>query len=63
MAWIKNEADNIEWEDGKGLIGGFGRGRSDSDQTFIGPVYSPNGTAYYIVVDNAGAVSATTTRP
>lgn len=63
MAWIKNEEDNIEWGDGKGVIGGFLRGRTDSDQTAVGPVYSPNGTAYYIVVDNAGVITSTTTKP
>lgn len=65
MAWIKNKQSEVEWGDGvkNGLIGGFGRGTTDSDQTFVGPVYSPNGTAYYLVVSDAGAVTAQTSKP
>lgn len=65
MAWIKNKASEITWGDNakSGDIGGFGRGTSDADQTFVGPVYSPNGTAHWLVVSDAGAVTAVTTKP
>ena len=65
MAWIKNRQSEVTWGDGAkgGEIGGFVRGTSDSDQTAVGPVYSPNGTAHWLVVSDAGAVTATTTKP
>lgn len=63
MAWIKNEQSEIEWGDGPGTIGGFGRGATDPVTTFVGPVYSPDGTAWYLVVDDLGALTATSTKP
>lgn len=65
MAWIQNKQSEINWGDNTagGLIGGFGRATSDTDQTFVGPVYSPNGTAWYLVVSDAGDVTATSTKP
>lgn len=63
MAWIENEQSEMRWGDSGGTIGGFGRTAGDADQTFVGPVYSPNGTAWYILVDDAGVITATSTKP
>ena len=64
MAWLTNSKETRqEWEDTAGLIGGFGRAADGTVQTFIGPIHSPNGTAHWIQVDNAGALTTTTTDP
>lgn len=63
MAWIKNEETEIQWGDGVGVIGGFGRAAGKAPDTFVGPVYSPDGTAWYLVVDDLGALTATSTKP
>ena len=63
MAWTRNRQQAIEVGDALGPIGGFVRSTSDSDQTHVGPIYSPNGTAHWIVVNDAGALSTTTTDP
>ena len=63
MAWKRNEQSEMTENDLAGAIGGFGRATGGGSQTFIGPIYSPDGTERYIVVDNAGAVSSTTSKP
>ena len=64
MAYRQTRQDSVEFFDGNnGSIGGFLRSSTDPDQTAIGPIYSPNGTAHWIVVSNAGALSTVTVEP
>ena len=64
MAYRKTRQNEVVFFDGANReVGGFSRGESDPDQTSIGPIYSPNGTAHWIVVSDGGALSAVTTKP
>lgn len=64
MAYRQTRQNQVEYFDGKnGSIGGFSRADNDPDQSTIGPIYSPNGTAHWIIVSDGGALSATTTKP
>lgn len=56
MAWLLNDRSIVTWSDGKGPVGGFARDPQDEDGTGVGPVYSPNGQAWFIIVDDAGNV-------
>ncbi len=62
MAWIKNDENSITWDDAKGFIAEVGRGETNSTVTYIA-VKSPDGQTRYITVNNAGAVSSSTTKP
>ncbi len=57
MAWKKNRTDEIRCEDNRGEIGGWVRVTS-SNQTVVGPIYSPNGTQYFLSVDDLGLIIA-----
>ena len=47
------------WDD-KGAVGGFARDvEGELGGTGIGPIYSPDGKQWYIIVDNAGNVKST----
>lgn len=63
MAWRITREKEITFNDRLGPVGGFLRTAADADRTAIGPIYSPNGTAHWIVVSDAGALSAVTTKP
>lgn len=56
MAWLANRESEVVWSDGKGTVGGFTRDPGENFRTGVGPVHSPNGTVWYIVVDDTGAV-------
>jgi len=56
-----DEKFEVEWiADGTDVE--IGRGTTDIDVTFL-TLRSPNGTKYYITVSDAGALSASTTKP
>ena len=55
-----DETFEIEWAAAVDVE--IGRGVTDTDQTFI-TLRSPDGTKYYIEVDDAGALSASVTKP
>lgn len=63
MAWRQTREQKVTFADSKGNVGGFARSKADQDQTVIGPLYSPNGTAHWIVTNDAGALSTVTTDP
>jgi len=64
MSYRQTRDNSVEFFDGRNnSIGGFGLSGSDPDQSYIGPIYSPNGTAHWIVVSDAGALSTVTTEP
>lgn len=63
MAWTRNRESATETGDSRGPIGGFLRFANGEQQTSVGPIFSPNGTKYWITVDNAGALATTTTDP
>ena len=64
MAWQTNVKETkTEWEDVRGRIGGVARAADGGAQTYLGPIYSPNGTAHWIEVSDVGALTATTTDP
>ena len=64
MAYRKTRQKEVGFYDGDNkAIGGFSRADGDADQTTIGPIYSPDGTAHWIVVSNAGALTASTSKP
>ena len=56
-----DEKFEVEWE-GTGVDVEIGRGTTDTDITFIA-LRSPDGTKFYIEVNDAGAISASTTKP
>jgi hypothetical protein len=56
-----DEKFEVEWA-GTGVDVEIGRGTTDTDQTFI-TLRSPDGTKFYIEVNDAGAISASTTKP
>ena len=57
MAWLTKLQSIVVWSDSKGDIGGFARDvEGDLGGTGVGPVHSPNGTQWYIIVDDAGNV-------
>lgn len=60
MAWLTNGQDIVVWSDDRGDIGGFARDPQDEDGTGVGPVFSPSGQLWYIIVDDAGNVKSTT---
>ena len=57
MAYRKTRQDSVEFENGRiNSIGGF----FGADVQSSIKIVSPNGTVYYIVVDNAGVLSTQT---
>ncbi len=63
MAWTKNFDIGQEFEDSKGVFGGFVRDPEGDLGTGTGPLISANGTVWYIIVDNTGNVKTTTATP
>jgi hypothetical protein len=55
-----DEKLEIQWDSSVDLE--FGRGTSDTDVTFL-TLRSPNGTKYYVTVDNSGNLTASVTHP
>lgn len=57
---VPQEKLHIEFDNGADIL--LGQGDSDPDNTFIA-LRSPNGTRYYITVDNFGALVTSTNKP
>lgn len=62
MEWRVTRQNSISFNDVIGTIGGFFRGTTDEDATAI-EIRSPDGTIWYIVVDDLGALTAEATLP
>ncbi len=59
MAWSKATDVWIDYLDNRGFIGGWGRDPAGELGTGVGPIISPDGQIWYIIVDNAGNVKTT----